>query len=233
MAELVVEAREVYKTYLGARPLEVLHGLSLQVAAGEFIAIVGQSGSGKSTLLNVLGALDRPTTGTVAIDGLELSQLSEDELAEVRNTRIGFIFQFHYLLDEFTCLENALMPLMISKGGRPAAKDIQRVQGLLERVGLGERLSNRPGALSGGEQQRTAVVRALANQPRLVLADEPTGNLDSQSGRQVFDLMREMNRETGVAFVMVTHDERLAHEADRVLRVEDGYLHEDELPGVL
>lgn len=233
MAELVVDLRDVYKTYLGTRPLEVLHGLSLQVAAGEFIAIVGQSGSGKSTMLNIIGALDRPTTGTVAIDGMELAQLSEDELAEVRNSRIGFIFQFHYLLDEFTCLENALLPVMIGKGGRPPAKDVQRVQGLLERVGLGERLDNKPGALSGGEQQRTAVVRALANEPRLVLADEPTGNLDSHSGRQVFNLMRDMNRETGVAFVMVTHDERLAHEADRVLRVEDGYLHADERRGML
>ena len=134
MAELVVSLRDVYKTYLGARPLEVLHGLSLQVATGEFIAIVGQSGSGKSTMLNIIGALDRPTAGTVAIDGLELAQLSEDELAEVRNSRIGFIFQFHYLLDEFTCLENALLPVMIGKGGRPTAKDVQRVQGLLERV---------------------------------------------------------------------------------------------------
>jgi len=152
-------------------------------------------------------------------------ELESDDLANLRNCKIGFIFQYHYLLDEFTCLENALMPILIRKGV-PDPEDVERVTELLRRVGLGHRLGNRPPALSGGEQQRTAVVRALANEPRLVLADEPTGNLDSISGKQVYDLMRSMNRELGIAFVMVTHDDRLAREADRVLRIQDGYLEE-------
>ena len=210
------------------RPVEVLHGIDFRVAAGEFVGVLGQSGSGKSTLLNCLGALDRPTEGEVRIDGLRLAELDEDELSDLRNSRVGFIFQFHYLLDEWTCLENAMMPVTISKG-RPEEEDYERVMGLLERVGLGHRLSNRPPQLSGGEQQRTAVVRALANNPRLVLADEPTGNLDSKSGMEVFNLMHEMNHETGVALVMVSHDERLARQADRLVRIEDGLLFEEAL----
>jgi len=225
VAEAAAEAIALKKTYFGARPVEVLRGIDFRVGPGEFVAVLGQSGSGKSTLLNCLGALDRPTEGEVRIDGLRLAELDEDELSDLRNSRVGFIFQFHYLLDEWTCLENALMPVTISKG-RPGREDYERVIGLLERVGLGHRLSNRPPQLSGGEQQRTAVVRALANNPRLVLADEPTGNLDSRSGTEVFNLMHDMNHETGVALVMVTHDERLARQADRVVRIEDGLLFE-------
>ena len=228
MAEAAAEAIGLKKTYFGARPVEVLHGIDFRVAAGEFVGVLGQSGSGKSTLLNCLGALDRPTEGEVRIDGLRLAELDEDELSDLRNSRVGFIFQFHYLLDEWTCLENAMMPVTISKG-RPEEEDYERVMGLLERVGLGHRLSNRPPQLSGGEQQRTAVVRALANNPRLVLADEPTGNLDSKSGMEVFNLMHEMNHETGVALVMVSHDERLARQADRLVRIEDGLLFEEAL----
>jgi len=228
VAEAAAEAIGLKKTYFGARPVEVLHGIDFRVAAGEFVGVLGQSGSGKSTLLNCLGALDRPTEGEVRIDGLRLAELDEDELSDLRNSRVGFIFQFHYLLDEWTCLENAMMPVTISKG-RPEEEDYERVMGLLERVGLGHRLSNRPPQLSGGEQQRTAVVRALANNPRLVLADEPTGNLDSKSGMEVFNLMHEMNHETGVALVMVSHDERLARQADRLVRIEDGLLFEEAL----
>lgn len=160
------------------------------------------------------------------IAGQDLAELDDDELADLRNARTGLIFQFHYLQDEFTCLENALMPITIRKGVA-SDEDVDRVVGLLRRVSLDHRLDNRPNQLSGGEQQRTAIVRALANQPRLVLADEPTGNLDSRSGAQVFDLMREINEETGVAFVMVTHDDRLAAQADRTVRIEDGLLFED------
>ena len=225
MAEPIIEAKGIRKVYGGAEPVEVLHGIDLTIGAGEFVAVVGQSGSGKSTLLNILGALDRPTEGTVALEGVPFQELESDDLANLRNCKIGFIFQYHYLLDEFTCLENALMPILIRKGV-PDPEDVERVTELLRRVGLGHRLGNRPPALSGGEQQRTAVVRALANEPRLVLADEPTGNLDSISGKQVYDLMRSMNRELGIAFVMVTHDDRLAREADRVLRIQDGYLEE-------
>jgi ABC-type lipoprotein export system ATPase subunit len=208
--------------------LEVLHDVNLQVRQGEFVAIVGQSGSGKSTLLNLLGALDQPTSGEVAIDGRPLWSLDHEALANLRNDVIGFIFQYHYLLEEFTCLENALMPVYIAQGSAHP-EDLARVRALLQRVGLGERLNNHPSALSGGEQQRTAVVRALACSPRLVLADEPTGNLDSVNGREVFDLMREMNRGIHTAFIMVTHDERLAHEADRVLRIADGNLTEEKM----
>ncbi len=227
--EPVVEARGVHKTYFGAEPVEVLHDINLAVYPGQFVAIVGQSGSGKSTLLNLLGALDRPTEGSVALAGTPYQTLDDDRLANLRNRQIGFIFQYHYLLDEFTCLENALLPITIGQGAA-RAEDVARVTELLGRVGLGHRLRHRPPALSGGEQQRTAVVRALANQPRLVLADEPTGNLDSVSGRQVYDLMRAMNRDFGIAFILVTHDDRLAAEAERVLRLTDGYLSEEQRP---
>lgn len=225
-ADLVVDALGLRKTYFGARPLEVLHGIDLRIAGGGFVAIIGQSGSGKSTLLNILGALDRPTEGTIHIDGVDLGTADEDRLAELRNHSIGFVFQFHFLLDEFTCLENALMPISIEHGA-PPAEDVERVTELLRRVGLAERLHNRPPMLSGGEAQRTAIVRALANQPRLVLADEPTGNLDSKTTAEVYALLRELNQETGVAFVMVTHNDELAAQADRILRIEDGYLFED------
>ncbi|MFO8079479.1 MAG: ABC transporter ATP-binding protein [Armatimonadota bacterium] len=221
-----VETVGLKKTYFGAVPVEVLHGIDFRVEAGEFTSVLGQSGSGKSTLLNCLGALDRPTEGRVIVAGENLADLDDDELADLRNTQVGFIFQFHYLQNEFTCLENALMPVSIQKG-EPDPEDIDRVTDLLERVGLGHRLDNPPSRLSGGEQQRTAIVRALANEPRLVLADEPTGNLDSKSSDQVFEVMREINQETGVAFVMVTHDDRLASRGDRVLRIEDGLLTEE------
>jgi len=221
-----VEAIGLKKTYFGAVPVAVLHGIDLRIEPGEFVSVLGQSGSGKSTLLNCLGALDRPTEGRVIVAGEDLADLDDDELADLRNMRVGFIFQFHYLQDEFTCLENALMPVSIRKG-EPDPEDVERVSNLLERVGLGHRLGNPPNRLSGGEQQRTAIVRALANQPRLVLADEPTGNLDSKSSDQVFEVMREINQETGVAFVMVTHDDRLASRGDRILRIEDGLIYEE------
>jgi len=221
-----VETIGLKKTYFGAVPVEVLHGIDVRVEVGEFTSVLGQSGSGKSTLLNCLGALDRPTEGRVIVAGENLADLDDDELADLRNTQVGFIFQFHYLQAEFTCLENALMPVSIQKG-EADPEDVDRVTELLERVGLGHRLDNPPSQLSGGEQQRTAIVRALANEPRLVLADEPTGNLDSKSSNQVFEVMREINQETGVAFVMVTHDDRLASRGDRILRIEDGLLTEE------
>jgi lipoprotein-releasing system ATP-binding protein len=226
-SNIIVRTRELRKTYgVGtAHEVEVLHGVDMEVRAGEFAAIIGQSGSGKSTLLNILGALDVPTSGTVEINGVDIGQLDSDGLASLRGNTVGFVFQAHYLLDEFSCLENALMPVTIQKGA-PEKADTERVSALLQRVGLGDQLRKSPGQMSGGQQQRTAVIRALANQPRLILADEPTGNLDSRSGQDVFNLMREMARETGVAFIMVTHDDRLARAADRVLRIEDGIIHE-------
>jgi lipoprotein-releasing system ATP-binding protein len=223
--QIVVETRGLKKTYLGKVDVPVLFGIDIEIRAEEFVAVIGQSGSGKSTLLNILGALDTPTAGTVLINGVDVSTLEDDELAALRSEEIGFIFQFHYLLDEFTCLENALMPLTI-RNGDATAEERERIIAILERVGLGSKINKRPDEMSGGENQRCAIVRALANAPKIVLADEPTGNLDSRSGEEVFELMREMNRESGVAFVMITHDDRLAQAADRILLIEDGLIHE-------
>jgi lipoprotein-releasing system ATP-binding protein len=225
VSRLIVETRGLRKTYFGKVDVPVLHGIDMQVAEGEFVAIIGQSGSGKSTLLNILGALDRPTAGRVLIDGVDIGTLDEDELAGLRNETVGFIFQFHYLLDEFTCLENALMPVTIRRGAPTKAERARAVE-LLRRVGLGGQLHQTPDTMSGGQNQRCAIVRALVAEPRLVLADEPTGNLDSRSGQEVFALMREMTREIGVAVIMVTHDDRLARAADRILLIEDGFLEE-------
>ena len=223
--QIVVETCGLKKTYFGKIETPVLHGVDIEISAGEFVAIIGQSGSGKSTLLNILGAIDVPTEGSVLIDGVNISTLSEDQLAALRNRVIGFVFQFHYLLDELSCLENVLTPLMIHQG-EVTKDEEERVIALLERVGLGQQLHKRPDTMSGGQNQRCAIIRALANQPKIVLADEPTGNLDSRSGDEVFKIMREMNRENGVAFIMVTHDDRLAQEADRILMIEDGWVHE-------
>ena len=220
-SRIVIETRELEKTYLGKVNIPVLHGINLQIREREFVAIIGQSGSGKSTLLNILGALDVPTGGTVLVNGVDISTLDEDGLAILRSEEIGFIFQAHFLLNEFTCLENALMPITIRHG---EADDVQteRVLQLLDRVGLSSQINKHPDEMSGGQNQRCAIVRSLANSPKIILADEPTGNLDRNSGEEVFALMREMNRESGVAFVMITHDDRLAQQADRIFLIEDG-----------
>lgn len=221
----VVETRGLQKTYFGKIDVPVLHGLDIKIRAREFVAIVGQSGSGKSTLLNILGALDVPTGGTVLINGTDISTLDEDELASLRSDEVGFIFQAHYLLNEFTCLENALMPITI-RHGEANEEQTNRVLRLLKRVGLEDQINKHPDEMSGGQNQRCAIVRSLANSPKIILADEPTGNLDSRSGEEVFVMMREMNRESGVAFVMITHDDRLARAADRILMIEDGNIFE-------
>lgn len=220
---IVVATHGLKKTYFGKVETPVLHGIDMEVYAGEFVAIIGQSGSGKSTLLNILGALDVPTEGTVLIDGVDIATLSEDGLADLRNRVVGFVFQFHYLLDELSCLENVLTPITISKG-EASEEEKSYASALLERVGLADQVDKHPDTMSGGQNQRCAIIRALANQPKIVLADEPTGNLDSRSGNEVFNIMREMNRERGVAFIMVTHDDRLAQEADRILAIEDGWI---------
>ena len=223
-SEIVVETRGLEKTYYGKVDVPVLHGIDVQIRKKEFVAIIGQSGSGKSTLLNILGALDVPTGGQVLINGIDISTLDEDGLATLRSDEIGFIFQSHYLLNEFTCLENALMPITI-RHGEPSKEQTEHVLHLLERVGLSSQIHKHPDEMSGGQNQRGAIVRALANSPKIILADEPTGNLDSHSGEEVFTLMREMNHESGVAFVMITHDDRLAQAADRILLIEDGLIH--------
>jgi lipoprotein-releasing system ATP-binding protein len=218
----VIELRDVGKTYYNAEvATPVLFDLGFQVGRGEFVAIVGGSGSGKTTLLNLMGLLDRPTAGEILVDGQNAGSLDELGRARVRRERLGFIFQFHYLLPEFTVIENALMPCRM-KGRRFQEQQEPRMRALLEKVGLGDKLHSRPAQLSGGQQQRVAVVRSLANDPALVLADEPTGNLDTRSGRVVFDLMRSLSRESGTTFVMVTHDDNFALEAERLIRIRDG-----------
>jgi len=215
-----VEAVELAKSYGSGVRTWALRGVDFRIDAGEFMAIVGASGSGKSTLLNLVGALDRPTSGRIFVNGTDTSTLDDVSLAALRGDTVGFIFQFHYLLSEFTVLENALMPQWIRKRGT----DTKWVKDLLGRVGLGDRLKSKPNELSGGQQQRVAVVRALANRPRLILADEPTGNLDSQNGALVFDLLTELNEELGTAFALVTHDDRMARRARRIVAMGDGQI---------
>jgi len=217
----VIELRKVSKTYEGEVPTQVLFDVDLTVNVGEFVAVVGSSGSGKTTLLNIIGLLDGPTSGEVIVDRQNVAHLSEDGRACIRREFLGFIFQFHYLLPQFTVLENALLPCRL-KGGDCECEQSPRMQELLAKVGLADRMGYRADRLSGGQQQRAAIVRSLANDPVLVLADEPTGNLDSANSGVVFDLLRELNRETGKAFLMVTHDESLAERCDRIVRLVDG-----------
>jgi lipoprotein-releasing system ATP-binding protein len=217
----LIALRNLSKEYVdGPRVVRVLSGLNLEIGAGERVAIVGESGVGKSTLLHILGTLDRPTGGEVWFDGENLTSKSERDLAQFRNREIGFIFQFHHLLPDFTALENVMMPALIA--GTAAAAARRRASALLERVGLVERLEHRPGELSGGEQQRVAVARAIVQEPRAVLADEPTGNLDPVTGQGVQDLLMELNHERNITLVVVTHNASLAGAMDRTLRLTAG-----------
>ena len=203
--------------------LDVLCGVTLQVPAGESLAVVGPSGSGKSTLLNVIGGLDRPTTGRVSIGGNDLARLDDAELARVRNRDIGFVFQLHHLLPQCTALENVLVPTLVDRVSAEArASRVKRARQLLERVGLADRASHRPGQLSGGERQRVAVVRAMINGPKLLLADEPTGALDRAASDQLTQLLVELNREEGVALMVVTHSRQVASQMGRVFELRDG-----------
>jgi lipoprotein-releasing system ATP-binding protein len=220
----ILEAQGLRKLYQGGdgTPIEVLSGVDLGVARGEFVAIVGASGSGKSTLLHLLGALDTPTSGTVRLDGLAYAEQTPDALAAVRNRKIGFVFQFHHLLREFTAQENVMMPLLIAGESEDRARS--RAEELLAAVGLAGRMTHRPSALSGGEQQRAAVARALAADPVVVLADEPSGNLDHANSERLHELFARLAREFETALVVVTHNRLLAARADRVLSLDDGRL---------
>jgi len=221
--ELVLEAAGVQRAFRqGPIDLQVLQGVNIAVRSGERIAIIGASGSGKTTLLQILGGLDKPTAGVVRIAGHDIHSLAEKPRGELRNRTLGFIYQFHHLLPEFSALENVAMPLLVRR--MPKLEAMSRARAILERVGLGARLVHRPNELSGGERQRAAVARALVTDPRIVLADEPTGNLDGANAEQVFALMLELNRELGTSLIVVTHDRRLAARMDRVLELDRGNL---------
>ena len=219
----VIQTVDLHKTYLqGGHPLEVLKGIDLTVEPGEFTAIMGPSGSGKSTLLNMIGALDRPTSGKVIINDTDLSILSDDKVAELRSRQIGFIFQFFNLIPRMTAQQNVELPMAIM--GVPRRRRDQRARELLELVGLADRAHHKPNQLSGGEQQRVAIARALANSPGLVLADELTGNLDSATGEEIMSLLRRLNREEGTTFILITHDPMVGQSTDRLIQIRDGMI---------
>jgi lipoprotein-releasing system ATP-binding protein len=219
----MIKVIDLHKSFsMGSYELPVLKGINLEIQRGELIAIVGASGAGKSTLLHIIGTLDKPTNGTVTFDGQDLFQLTETQQAEFRNRRIGFVFQFHHLLPEFTALENVSMPALVQR--RDPVSVESDATALLSEVGLGQRLHHKPGEMSGGEQQRVAMARALMQKPDLVLADEPTGNLDTHSGDALFALMRELNNLRGTTFVIVTHNEKLSAQSDRIVHMQDGMI---------
>lgn len=229
----MVELVDVMKTY-GAPgdtgSVSVLKGITLKIEPGRAIVIVGPSGCGKSTLLNIIGGLDHATSGQVLFDGRDLAKLNDDDLARIRNREIGFVFQLHHLLPQCTVLENVLVPTLAGRNGAPGPALRERAKTLLARVGLADRMSHRPGELSGGQRQRVAVARALINQPKLLLADEPTGSLDEESSRSIADLLAELNRDEGVTLVVVTHSRELASRIGHVMELRGGVLNERDRP---
>ena len=227
---LVVEAIDLKKTYmLGKIPVEALRGVNLKVESGDFLAVLGPSGSGKSTLLNLVGALDKPTSGTLLIDGVDVSKLSDNQLSDLRR-RVGFVFQFFNLIPRFTARDNVELSLSIAGVSKSERK--KRAEELLETVGLSDRINHKPAELSGGQQQRVAIARALANKPKFLLLDEPTGNIDSKTAREIMRLIKKLNEE-GVTIIMVTHDQHLAREAKRIVQMFDGVITSDVMNGEL
>lgn len=223
----LIQIKDLHKSFqLCDQQIDVLRGVNLTVDNGEMLAVVGASGAGKSTLLHIMGTLDRPTKGSILYGGEDFQHLSEAALAEFRNGRIGFVFQFHHLLPEFTALENTYLPALIQK--QPKAQAIDDAQRILSEVGLSHRYHHKPGQLSGGEQQRVAVARALIRKPELVLADEPTGNLDTHTGESLFELLKSLNQKHSIAFVIVTHNEKLSAQSDRIIHLEDGRITQDQ-----
>lgn len=217
----IIELRDVSKIYGTAFKTHVLKNINLSLEEGSFNSIIGSSGSGKSTLLNIMGTLDKPSLGEVIIDGIKADKMNKNQLAELRNETIGFIFQFHHLLPEFAALENVLLPYRI-KNPNPPREIIERAHELLDMVGLSKVKNNKSINMSGGQQQRTAIARALINNPKLILADEPTGNLDSSSTDVIYELLREINRDLGTTFAIITHDSKIARKADRAIEIKDG-----------
>jgi lipoprotein-releasing system ATP-binding protein len=226
VAPPLVELRALRKSYGHAVRTEVLHGIDLQVSAGDFTAIMGPSGSGKSTLLNQIGLLDRPTSGSVLVHGRETKDLGDAELTALRSRTLGFVFQFHHLISALSVQDNLMLPLWLSGKGNEHSKSIANVEQTLARVGLADKADARPDQLSGGQQQRVAVARALIHRPDLVLADEPTGNLDSKTADDVFELLRHFNQSEGTTFLIVTHDARLAERCNDIVTIEDGVVRE-------
>lgn len=223
---VLLEGKDLVKVYGTTVKTEVLHSLNFKIYEKELTAIIGQSGSGKSTLLNIIGALDKPTSGDIYFKGKGFGQLKDNDLATFRNQNLGFIFQFHHLLPEFSAIENVLMPTWIM-AGKATKNRMAKAKELLELVGLKDRMYNKSTALSGGQQQRVAIARALINEPSILLGDEPTGNLDTDTSEQVFDLFRTINKELGTTLIVVTHDDDIAAKSDRVIDLKDGYIHQD------
>lgn len=222
----ILELTNINKTYGKEIKTQVLHDINLSFEEGSFNSIIGQSGSGKSTLLNIIGTLDKPTSGEIVIDGTDVKKMSNNQISVLRNNTIGFVFQFHYLLPEFTALENVLMPYEI-KNGKITKAIIKKAEDYLKLVGLESVKNNMATNMSGGQQQRTAIARALINNPKIILADEPTGNLDSDSTEKIYELLRNINQELGTTFIIITHDRRIAEKADRIVEIKDGRINLD------
>jgi lipoprotein-releasing system ATP-binding protein len=220
-----IEIRDLTKIYGDGVEVRALDGVDLDIEKGEFLAIIGPSGSGKSTLLNMIGILDTPTSGTILLDGVDINSASQKQRSKMRNQKLGFIFQYHHLLPDFNAIENVMMPLLINGIKKSKAKKI--AYEMLDEVGLNDRANHRPNQLSGGQNQRVAIARALANNPDIVIGDEPTGNLDSKSSDVIYDLLRKLNEEHDQTFILVTHDERMAEKTDRIIRLVDGKIVEN------